>query len=69
MPTDARQKKALLVIKPVDGGRACIGVVECPVCGQDHYTTNVRAGELRVYCGPDRAPGDGWSVITILESI
>lgn len=60
---------AVMIIHPVDGGRACIGVVECPVCGKDHYTTQVRAGDLDVFCGPDATRGDGWSTISITQTL
>lgn len=39
-----------MVMKPVDGGRAVIGLIECPRCGQDHFTTQIRCGELSVFC-------------------
>lgn len=42
----------LMVMKPVDGGRAVIGLIECPHCGQDHFTTQIRCGELHVFCQP-----------------
>lgn len=51
--------KVLLVIKPVDGGSACIGLIECPNCGQEHLTTNLACGERRIFCG------DGYSWIDI----
>lgn len=41
----------LMLMKPVDGGRAVIGMVECPYCGADHFTTHIRCGDLEVFCG------------------
>lgn len=38
-------------MKPVDGGKAMIGMIECPHCGQEHLTTNIKCGERDVYCG------------------
>lgn len=35
------QPSVILVMKPVDGGRAMIGMIECPHCGETHYTTNI----------------------------
>lgn len=43
----------LMVMKPVDGGRAVIGMVECPHCGKEHLTTQIKCGELTLFCGLD----------------
>ena len=52
MTTEAqRRPNVLLVMKQVDGGRAVIGLIECPHCGETHYTTDIRCGERDVYCG------------------
>jgi hypothetical protein len=40
-----------MVMKPVDGGRAVIGMIECPHCGREHLTTQIKCGELVVFCG------------------
>lgn len=46
-----RRPDVLLVMKPVDGGRAVIGLIECPHCGQEHFTTLIQCGERDVFCG------------------
>jgi hypothetical protein len=60
-----RPIRAIMIIKPVDGGRAAIGVVDCPICGKEHYTTQVRAGNLAVYCGLEYSKEDGWNTLSI----
>ena len=63
----------VLVMKPVDGGRAVIGIIECPHCGQTHYTTQIDCGQRRVFCGtghvePDydkRIGADGYSHVNV----
>lgn len=60
-----------LVMKPVDGGRAMIGLIECPNCGQDHFTTDLKCGERKVFCGTanrDHRPAvgaDGYSQLVV----
>ena len=59
--------KVMLMMKPVDGGAAMIGVIECPNCGQEHFTTNIECGDRRIFCGtggPD-SPVDGWSWVSV----
>lgn len=62
----------VLMMKPVDGGRAMIGLIECPHCGETHYTTNLECGERKVFCGIPRDPAkrgnigcDGYSKVCI----
>lgn len=61
----APMPKVLLVMKPVDGGRAVIGLIECPHCGQDHYTTQIECGERRVFCGSGADSKDGYSFVSV----
>jgi len=49
-----RRPEVVLVMMPVDGGRAMIGLIECPHCGETHYTTQIQCGERDVYCGVPR---------------
>jgi len=43
--------KVLMVQKPVDGGKWMIGMVECPECGETHYTFEQRrTGLVSLYC-------------------
>jgi formylmethanofuran dehydrogenase subunit E len=66
----------LLVMKQVDGGSAVIGLIECPHCGETHYTTDVRCGERRVRCGvpafrdgtPNVGP-DGYAWVDIIRIV
>lgn len=59
-----------MVMKPVDGGRAVIGLIECPCCGETHYTTQIECGEREVFCGLKKAVRpDGYSNIVITEII
>ena len=44
-----------MVMKPVDGGRAVIGSIDCPHCGKEHLTTVIRCGEFILFCGLDEA--------------
>jgi hypothetical protein len=62
----------VMVMKPVDGGRAVIGIVECPQCGETHYTTQIRCGQLDVFCGIvgcedvlTAARPDGWTTLNV----
>jgi hypothetical protein len=41
----------VMILKPVDGGKACIGMIECPHCGSEHLTTQIKCGELTLFCG------------------
>jgi hypothetical protein len=66
--------EVLLVMKPVDGGRAVIGIFECPHCGETHYTTLIQCGERDVFCGTagNASPTirhDGWSTIIVSRII
>ncbi|OWK34246.1 hypothetical protein [Fimbriiglobus ruber] len=64
MTTDAqRRPDVLLVMKQVDGGRAAIGLIECPHCGETHYTTHIECGERTVYCGVKAAEVDQYRTI------
>lgn len=59
--------KVVLVMKPVDGGRATIGILECPHCGETHYTTQIECGDRQVFCGSKaEAPYNAVSVTAIL---
>jgi hypothetical protein len=64
---DPRIPPVVLIMKKVDGGAAVIGVLECPHCGQDHYTTRVNAGNLDVFCGRNNGATrpDGWSTVCV----
>lgn len=61
--------KVVLMIKPVDGGRAVIGVIDCPNCGQEHLTTNISCGERKIFCGSSEDDDDGYSWVDIQEII
>lgn len=69
-----RRPNVLLMMKPVDGGRAVIGVIECPHCGQTHFTTDIRCGERDVFCGnawednPTIRP-DGYATVIVIQII
>ena len=54
-----------MVMKPVDGGRAVIGLIECPHCGETHYTTQIECGQRDVFCGQEGQRPDGYSTIVI----
>lgn len=69
MATVKAAPKVVLVMKPVDGGRATIGLIECPFCGDTHYTTLIQCGERDIFCGtgaasPAERP-DGYSRIVV----
>lgn len=69
-----RRPEVLLVMKPVDGGRASIGIIECPHCGQTHYTTDIRCGERDVLCGhgddrPETVRPDGYATVIVRQII
>lgn len=59
----------VMMMKPVDGGRAVIGMVECPHCGKEHLTTQIKCGELKLFCGFDEHGNtvgtDGYSRVTV----
>jgi formylmethanofuran dehydrogenase subunit E len=57
--------KVLLVMKPVDGGRAMIGIIECPYCGETHYTTQIECGQRSIFCGVDAQRPDGYSTVIV----
>ena len=57
--------KVVIVMKPVDGGRACIGLIDCPYCGETHYTTNIKTGERDVFCGQGAQKPDGYSFLCV----
>ena len=63
--------EVVLVMKPVDGGRAVIGLIECPHCGQDHYTTLIECGERKVFCGTGHTEptvgSDGYSAVDVIR--
>jgi hypothetical protein len=62
----------MLVMKPVDGGRAMIGLIECPHCGETHYTTDIKCGERDIFCGTvgDGAQRpDGYSTVIVQRII
>jgi hypothetical protein len=59
-----------MMMKPVDGGSAVIGVIECPWCGQTHFTTQIQCGERTVFCGTRKGKAqrpDGHSKIIITQ--
>ena len=60
--------EVVMVMKPVDGGRACIGIIECPFCGETHYTTDIKCGERDVFCGTGSGNAqrhDGYSTLFV----
>ena len=57
--------KILLIMKPVDGGSAMIGMIECPHCGQEHLTTDIRCGERKVFCGSAAESPDGYNRVSV----
>ncbi len=76
MTTEAqRRPNVLLLMKPVDGGRAMIGIIECPHCGQTHYTTHIECGERTVFCGLGRIDdcetvrSDGYATVIVTQII
>lgn len=67
-----RRPDVLLVMKPVDGGRAVIGIIECPHCGQTHYTTQIQCGERDVFCGnadSETVRSDGYATVIVTQII
>lgn len=66
---DTDAKKTVLMLRPVDGGRAVIGAIDCPHCGKEHLTTQIGTGLLRVFCGDDWAPPSGWASVDVQEII
>ena len=74
MNTTTPTPDVLLVMKPVDGGRAVIGIIECPHCGQTHFTTNIQCGPRLVFCGRpiDAGPGvrpDGHAEVNVTRIV
>jgi len=63
--TKKTHPKVVLNMRMVDGGRACIGSVDCPHCGKEHLTVQIRCGELRVFCGRDAKTADGWQFVNV----
>jgi len=68
-----RRPDVLLVLKQVDGGRAVIGIIECPHCGQTHYTTKLECGERQVFCGigtdSPTVRSDGYATVVVLQIV
>jgi ribosomal protein L32 len=72
-----RRPDVVLVMKQVDGGRAVIGLIECPHCGETHYTTHVECGTRDVYCGVpafqdarhDTIRPDGYSTVVVTRIV
>jgi hypothetical protein len=64
-----------MMIKPVDGGRAVIGVIECPHCGQTHFTAHIECGERQLFCGTGHTEDtenirvDGYSTVVVVRII
>lgn len=61
--------KVLMVVKPVDGGRGAIGLIECPYCGQTHFTTMLHLGRRDFFCGTlggNAERADGYSTLDVL---
>lgn len=77
MPTTEKQRRpdVVLVMKPVDGGRAMIGVIECPHCGETHYTTQIECGERDVFCGTKNVAecptvrSDGYATVVVTRIV
>ncbi len=68
--TKTKAPPAVMTMRPVDGGRAVIGSIDCPNCGKEHLTTVISTGERRVFCGVvdeenASSSGDGWTWIDI----
>ena len=58
--------KVVMIMRPVDGGRAVIGSVDCPHCGKEHLTVRIQTGRLRLFCGVVESPNpDGWSWVDV----
>lgn len=60
----------MLVMKQVDGGKAVIGLIECPSCGETHYTTLIQCGERDMFCGTncigtDNVRSDGYTTVDV----
>lgn len=69
-----RRPEVLLVMKQVDGGRAVIGIIECPHCGETHFTTKIECGERDVYCGLTTADSptvrpDGYATVIVTRIV
>lgn len=61
--------KVLMVVKPVDGGRGAIGLIECPYCGQTHYTAMLHLGQRDFFCGSQAGNAerpDGYSTLNVI---
>jgi hypothetical protein len=57
-------------MEQVDGGRAVIGLIDCPWCGKTHYTTQIDCGERTVFCGTKNKKSerpDGRSRVVITQ--
>ena len=52
---------AVMNLRTVDAG-ALVGSVDCPYCGKEHLTLNIRLGSLFVRC--EDAPGSAALNIT-----
>ena len=52
--------EVVLTMVPVDGGKTMMGIIDCPYCGCQHYTSKIECGETTVFCGGrnnDSEPG------------
>ena len=61
--------KVLVVMKPVDGGQSMIGVIECPQCGETHYTARIECGERSIFCGTNAELDNGYSTVDVTAII
>ena len=51
-----------------------IGLIECPHCGETHYTTHLECGERTVFCGRATTDNpairaDGYSDVRVIQII
>ena len=43
--------EVVLTMVQVDGGKTVVGVIDCPYCGHQHFTSKIECGETTVFCG------------------
>jgi len=46
-----RVPEVILTMVQVDGGKTVVGVIDCPYCGHQHFTSKIKCGETTVFCG------------------
>ena len=61
---DKEIPRVIMVLRPVDGGKFMVGLIECPNCGETNYTANTNCGEMWVYCGKS-TKDNGWTKVMV----